>query len=102
MHDTALVRVVYGGADSTEQFQPFGYRQLSDVTVLVNGKTIHVLHDNVRQAILGATAVKEPGDVGMIEVCENLALTLETAEEIFAAERALNQLDGSLLLVVSI
>ena len=52
------------------------------VAVPVDRPPLHVLHHQVRAFVVGASAVQEPGDVGMGQRGENLAFLLETSQNL--------------------
>ena len=75
----AAVRVAHRPAHDQEQAQPIGHRQPARVAVAVDRHALHVLHDQVRQAVVGRAAVEQAGDVRVLEPGQDLALGPELA-----------------------
>src|ERR1051326_2483612 len=71
-------------------------------TVDVDGKPFDVLHNKVRQAGSGRAAVKQPRDVRMVEISQNLTLVTEVAQHCVGIHSTFDQLDSNLLPVLLI
>src|SRR2546423_8735191 len=60
------------------------------------------LHKNVRQAFFRGAAVQEPGNIGMVEIGENLALILESRNDEIGVGLGANNLNRYLFAVLVI
>src|SRR5262249_40051538 len=72
MDNLILVRVLDRGAGGAKELQPLDCIEFVVVTVNVDRKALDIIHDEIRQAAFGDSAVQKPGDVGVIEMSENL------------------------------
>ncbi len=81
MHHQVLMSVGHGPADNPEQLQPLGGGKLARVAILVDGLPFDIVHDQVRRAILGGSAVEQLDDIGVIERRQRLALVVEPAQD---------------------
>ncbi len=81
MNHQMLMSVVDREADEPKQFETLADVQPAFAAVDVDGRTIDILHRDVRPAVLAGAAIDQPRDVGMVEGCENPALVLEAAEQ---------------------
>src|SRR6185503_6390110 len=97
-----LMGVLDGRADVLEETQPFARRQPSRLAVRKEGLALDVLHDEVRLARRGRSAVEEPCDVRMVQRRRDLALATEASERDFVRQAAGDELyrDPPLKLVV--
>ncbi len=66
------------------------------------GTPFDVLHDEIRQAVLGRVAVQQARDVRVIEAREDLPLVAEAAQHGLRIHAALDELDRDLLLVLPV
>src|SRR3989304_1647566 len=89
-----LVGDLNRGANLAKELQPFRYRQLLLVAVLVDRLSLDVLHDQERPAVLGRAAGVELGDVWMVDRGQDLPLVAEPADEVSARRGAPEELDG--------
>lgn len=99
VHDEVLMREVHRSANLAEELHARG----SGERVLPRESrepfaTRHVFEDEERQAVVGFTAIKEPGDAGMLEAREDLAFAAKTTEHFFRVGAAPEELDRDLLL----
>jgi hypothetical protein len=58
-----------------------------------------MLHDEVREAVVGGAAVEQPRDVWMLQPRQDLALAAEVPDDLRAVQAA-DHLDGHALLVL--
>ncbi len=84
MHDQPLVSVLNRIADGAEQFETLGDVQLAFVAPAINRLAVDELHHEVRKTLFGSGGVQEPGNPGMIERRQNLALLPESRQNIRA------------------
>ncbi len=66
--------------------------------VFGNRPALDVLHHEVGAAVVAYAAVVQPGDVGMLQGGEDLALVAEAAQDLVGVHATLDQLDGDPLL----
>ena len=66
MHDQVPVGEADRLADLAEELQPLADRQPLLVAIARDGHAIDVLHDEVRQPVVGDTAVQQRGDVRVL------------------------------------
>ena len=102
MDDGTAVRVGDRGAHLAKELQPPGDVERVLVAILVDRQPLDVLHDEVRQAVLGRAAVEQPRDVRVIEASEDLALVAEAAQHRLRIHAALDELDRDLFLVLAV
>ncbi len=102
VNDQVLVRVLHGAADADEQPEPSLDREVVDVAIPVDRQAVDELHHEVRQAVVGRSAVDQAGDVRVIEVGENLAFVPETLLDEGGVEAGSDDLDRDLLVVLVI
>src|ERR1700719_1819792 len=99
MNDQVLVRVGYGRASFTKEVQPFGGTELTRVAIGANRLALHILHDEVGEAVIGRPSVDEARDVGMIELRENLPLVAKSAKNVLGVEPAPDEFDRDFLVI---
>ena len=80
MNDRFLVCVLDSFAHLEKQSQALPNPQLLAIAVVGDGKTIHILHHEVRLARRRCACVEDLRDGGMIHDGERLPLGLEIAE----------------------
>ena len=100
--DGAAMRIGDGRAHLAKELQPFGDVECLLVAIVVDRQPLDVLHDEVRQAVLGRVAVEQARDVRVIEAGEDLPLVAEAAQHGLRVHAALDELDGDLLLVLAV
>jgi hypothetical protein len=98
MDDQILVRVSDRGADTLEQLQALGDRQVPSIAVLVDRLALDELHDEVGQAVVGRPSVEQARDVGVIESGQDLALAAESLDDVVRVQPAPEDLDRDTLL----
>jgi len=86
--------VVDGCAHGLEQAQALSDSQLQGFAVAVDALPVHVLQNEIRNAVVPSSGIEQPADVGMIESSQDLAFTAETAEDIVVVESGLDYFDG--------
>ena len=99
VHHQVLVRVLHRGADLAEEVDPGVEPQAVPVAVLVDGRALDVLHDQVRPAVVGRAAVQQARDAGVVEGGQDLAFGAEPGREVGAVRPVAQDLEGDLLLV---
>ena len=77
MDDEMPVRVLNGFAHGAEQREPFSDRAGVRGTVLGERYAFHVLHHEPRCPVGQRVRVVEPGDGGMIQLCQRSLLVRE-------------------------
>jgi len=100
MDDEVLVGVMDGGAYGEEEAEARGDIEFVVVAVFVDGDALDVLHDEVREAFGGGSTVEEEGDVGVIEVGEDLTFAAEAFEDLGVFAIAEDEFDGDLFAVL--
>ena len=65
------------------------------VTVEINRLALNVFHDEIGQAVIGAAAIEQAGDVGVIERGEDLALTAKSLNDIVGVQATADNLYGN-------
>ena len=70
------------------------------LAVLGVGHPFDVFHDQVGDAVFGHPAVQQAGDVGVVEVGQDLALLAKAGDDGVGVHPAFNQLDGHPLLIL--
>src|SRR5262245_44717761 len=86
------------GTDLAEELKALLDRKAIPIAVVEQAFPFDELHDEVGFAVLGRSAVEEPGDVGVIEQGRDLAFAAETLHGEVARDAGANQLDGDELL----
>ena len=94
MHDEVLVRVAHGCADLQEELHAVAHAEVPRIAPGVDGLAGHELHDHVRHAAIGGSAIEQPRDVAVVEPRENLPLRAETLFGQAAAHVGAHELDG--------
>src|SRR5436853_635921 len=105
MHDEVAVGMFHGRAHVEKQTQALLDREVVDLTILRDPGALDVLHDDVRKAFLGRTAVEQTGDVWMMKIGQCLALAAEALEYELRVHSGGDELDGDIngvLLVVAL
>src|SRR5258708_666970 len=103
MHDQETVGVLNSAAGLAEQLQTFVQSEIAGSTVLVDGPRVaDMLHDDIRFAFGGDSAVEETTYIRMLEVGQNLALILKAAKDQIALMSGSKELDGDLLAILLI
>ena len=70
------------------------------VAVFIKRNPFDIFHDKIGKAALGHAAVEEAGNVGMIEVCQDLALIAEMPEHGISVHAAFDQFDSDTLFIL--
>ena len=99
MNDKVLMRVGDRRAHLAKERQALGRGQRIRVAVGVNRFAVHVLHDEIGQAVIGRPAIDQARDVGMIELRQDLPLIAKAAEYVLGIEPSPNELDRNLLAI---
>ena len=98
MDDEVAVRVGDRVADGPEELQTLSDREASLLAEGRHRHALHVLHDEVRNAFVGDAAVVEVGDVGVVQLREDLALAPEPAQQLGRGEVGRDELDRDAML----
>ena len=69
---------------------------------MVDGDSLDILHDQIRQTFFGAASIEEFDDVGMVQCCQCLAFVAEAAKDVILASTGFDHLDGHALAVLAI
>ena len=85
MNHHVLVRGIDGRTDLREQLQPRRDGEAAAVAIFVQARAFHIFHHQVGLPRWGQTSIQQCGDVGMLQVRQNLAL----------GQEALNQVPGA-------
>ena len=99
MDHQVLVRVVDGGADGEEEIHALADGKPVGIAVLIDRGAGDEVHHEIGAAVGGGAAIQELGDIGVIEVGQNLALGIEAFERVVAEDAAADDLDGDHLAV---
>src|SRR5712691_11567104 len=70
--------------------------------VEVDGRAIHIVHHQVRQAIGGLARIEQAGDAGVLQGSENLTLSQEPIDESASFRIVAEKLDGDALLHLTV
>ena len=100
MNHHVLVRGIDGRTDPGEQLQPLRDGKAAAVAVFVQARAFHIFHYQVGLPRLGQTSIQQRGDVGMLQVRQNLTLGQEALDQVAAADSRTNQFDGDFLFVL--
>ena len=92
-----LMGEVDGRAHLPEQGQPLAKRQLAGV--FIDGPPLDVFHDEIGPAVLRRAAVEELGDVGVIEMGEDLPFGTEPPDDLRRRSQP-HQLEGDPLIEI--
>ena len=96
MDDALLVGVLDGLADRDEQREPFAGGQPVAIAVVGDRNAGHVLHHEVRPALVGRARVEHPGDVRVGHHREGLPLGVEPGHHLAGVHPDLDHLQGDL------
>ena len=94
MDHQVLMRVVDGGADGEEEIQPFADGEPVGIAVLIDRGSGDEVHHEIGPPVRGGAAIQEFGDIGVIEVRQDLAFGIEAFERVVAEDAAADDLDG--------
>ncbi len=78
-HETS-VRIGDGVTDLTEESADLIAVEMPGFAPNVNGRALDILHDEVRDTLFGSTAIDQTGDIGVVEVGQDLALPQEAID----------------------
>ena len=92
------MRVAYCGANNAKQLEPLLHGQAMFVDILRDRFAVHVVHDEVRQPIVGRAGIQEPSNIGMVEPRQDFAFALETPQDFVGIGATLQHFDRDLLL----
>ena len=98
MHDQVAMGVLHRVTDVEEQSEAGLEIQASRVAPGGERLALHVLHGEVGTALGGGAPVEEPGDVGVLEAGQDLALASEALEHLVGVDAAAQQLERGALL----
>lgn len=100
MHDQFAVGMGNSLAHLEKEFTALPDIQCSGFAIDIERLARNILHHEKRPAIGRRAAIQQPGNIGVIEVRENLALVTETAEDIVGVHAVTNQFNGDFLRVL--
>src|SRR4029077_893793 len=86
--------------DLHEKLEPLWIREPVLVAERIQGQSFDQLHDKVGLSFIGASTIKQSGDVGMVETGQNLTFVLEALNDETRIVPCSNQFDCNLLLVL--
>ena len=102
VHDQVLMRVLHRVAHVAEQTETVVDRQLLLLAPRGNLQAIDKFQDDIRRAVFGRAAIEQPGDIGMLQMRENLSLAPEPRNRGAAVQVELECLDRDLLVELGI
>ena len=85
---------MHGAQHLLKKLQALANPQAAVVAVSAEGSASNVLEREIRLAILGRAGVVESRDVGMIEACEDRALSTQAFREPHAHQRRMDELQS--------
>src|SRR6185312_11873782 len=94
MHNQALMCIRDCTANSAEQFKPFGCCQAMLIAVLVDSLTFDIFHYEKWQPIFRRPTVKQPGNIRMIQACEDLTLGTKSTHDAACVHPRLYNFNG--------
>ena len=94
--DPLLMRVVDRMADLDEEPEALPGRKTVPIAEMGDGNALHVLHHEVRTALLRGSGVKDLRDVHMIHHGESLTLRLEAGDHLLRVHAQLDDLESDL------
>ena len=100
MDHELLVRIRHRGADRQEKLEALDHGQLPSVCIDVDRFALDVLHDEVRQTVVGGPTIEETSDVRMVERGEDLTLGAEARQHTIRVHAPPDQLDRDALLIL--
>src|SRR5215469_8115307 len=94
MDDGFLVGMLYAPTNSNDQLETFANAELLGVAVIIDGKTLHVLHNEVRLPGGRGAGIENFGDGRMIHYGQRLLLRLESQDSGRIVDSGLDQLES--------
>src|SRR5450631_485325 len=91
MDDKMLVGVMDRGADFAEELEPGRSGEVMTIAILVDPKTLNVLHDEKRNTVRGNSTAIEMGDVWIIQAREDLFFVAKSRDDVVRAHRGSNK-----------
>ena len=88
--------MLHGRTHEAEQAESFARRQPTRPAVDIDWLPLDVLHDEIREAVIGRTGIEERGDVWMIEARQNLPFAAKALKDGVAVTAAFDELDRDL------
>ena len=95
MDHQAVVCVEHRAANALHEAQPVGNRKRFGLHVLRDGDAFDILHHQVGDALRGA-AIEEAGDIGMLEISQDLPFRAKAGHHFGPGQHAGNDFDGDL------
>src|SRR5207249_9939968 len=102
MNDLIPMRKFNGGADLQKQLQSLTRRQLLRDCKSSHRCADNVVHDEVRQTIVGRACIEQPRDIWMIEPGQDLAFRSKTPQDLSRVGASIQYLDRNLFLKLTI
>src|SRR5438128_2354530 len=81
-------------AEAHSSLVPERYVSPYFVGIMMNGTSFDILHHEVGEPVVGGAAVKQPCNVGMVKVRQDLALVSEAPDEEVHFHAPANEFDG--------
>ena len=100
MDDQVLVGVLHRGTDIEENLEALLRGEVAGSAPFEQGRSLHVLHDEIGLPVGRRSPVEQPRDVRMIEARDDLPLGSEAAIHLIARDADSRQLDRDSLLEV--
>ena len=97
MDDELTMSLLQRGADVREEVEAFVDGQPLFVAEAIDVAALDVLHDEIRPAIRGASAVEQLRDVRMTERRENAPFAFEAPVDVFGASGAFDEFERAAL-----
>src|SRR5262245_195845 len=102
MNNKMAMRVRHRRANIEKERENLSGGKPRFAAILRDAPSRHVLHDDVGQTFGGGAAVKQPGDIRMIQAGENLPFAPETLQDKVGVHAGRYQLDRGFYLVLVI
>src|SRR2546429_5251346 len=102
MNNQIPMSKLHRGADLQKQLQPLTRRQPFRDCKSSNRCADNVVHDEVRQTIVGRACIEQPRDIWVIEPRQDLAFRSEAAQDLSRVGASIQYLDRNLFLKLTI
>jgi hypothetical protein len=94
INDEVAVGEADGRAHVQKETQHSGNAEIAAEGVEIKRLAIDEFHHEIEEAVVGSPAIEQCGDIGMIQLSEDLALAVEGSKEVFGKHGAGDHLDG--------
>src|SRR4029077_19778041 len=102
MNNQIPMRKFHRGADLQKELQSLTRRQLLRDCKSSHRCADNVVHDEVGQTVVGCARIEQAPDVWMIELCQDLTLRSESAQDLSSVRASIQYLDRDLFLKLTI